>query len=43
VQETLEERMAARAGKGKAAEGLRISPREPEAVVQPLKDKKTPA
>lgn len=39
VKETLERRVAARRAKGKAVEGMKISPTEPEAVIQPLKDK----
>jgi transposase len=41
VQSTLEQRRDTRKKKGKRADGLRISPLEPQAVVQPLKDKKT--
>lgn len=41
VQSTLEQRRANRQKKGKNAEGLQISPTDPQAVVQPLKDKKT--
>jgi hypothetical protein len=37
----LAERIAARTDKGKDAKGLSIHPDEPEAVVQPQKDKKT--
>jgi transposase len=37
----LDGRAQARQGKGKSAEGLSLHPGEPEAVVQPLKDKKT--
>lgn len=41
VQRTLEQRRETRKKKGKNADGLQISPVEPQAVVQPLKDKKT--
>jgi transposase len=41
VQSTLEQRRETRKKKGKNADGLQISPIEPQAVVQPLKDKKT--
>jgi transposase len=41
VQSTLEQRQAVRKHKGKNADGLQVSPIEPQAVVQPLKDKKT--
>lgn len=37
VHATLEERRAVRAGRGKPSGHLRVSPTEPEAVVQPLK------
>ena len=41
VQSTLEQRQAVRKHKGKNTDGLQVSPIEPQAVVQPLKDKKT--
>jgi len=41
AQAMLNERIAARTAKGKDAKGLSIHPDEPEAVVQPQKDKKT--
>jgi transposase len=41
VHQLLEQRAAARQAKGKASDGLSISPSEPDAVVQPQKDKKT--
>ncbi len=41
VTATLEQRTAARRAKGKSGDGLSISPIEPEAVVQPQKNKKT--
>lgn len=41
VQSTLEQRRETRKKKGKNVDGLRISAVEPQAVVQPLKDKKT--
>ena len=41
AQAVLEERIAARTDKGKDAKGLSIHPDEPEAVVQPQKDKRT--
>ena len=40
VKETLEERVEARRSKGKEGEHLRISATEPEAVSQPMKDKR---
>ena len=41
VEQTLQRRAAAREAKGKSTESVSISPVEPEAVVQPQKDKKT--
>ena len=41
AQAVLNERIAARTDKGKDAKGLSIHPDEPEAVVQPQKDKRT--
>jgi Transposase DDE domain/Transposase domain (DUF772) len=41
AQTVLAERIAARTDKGKDAKGLSIHPDEPEAVVQPQKDKRT--
>jgi hypothetical protein len=41
AQSVLSERIAARTDKGKDAKGLSIHPDEPEAVVQPQKDKRT--
>jgi transposase len=41
VEETLAQRAAAREAKGKPTQSVSISPVEPEAVVQPQKDKKT--
>ena len=41
AQVVLNERIAARTDKGKDAKGLSIHPDEPEAVVQPQKDKRT--
>jgi transposase len=41
AETTLAQRAAARRAKGKPAEKLRLHPDEPEAVVQPQKDKKT--
>ena len=41
VEQTLERRAAAREAKGKPTQSTSISPVEPEAVVQPQKDKKT--
>jgi hypothetical protein len=41
AQAVLDERIAARTDKGKDAQGLSIHPDEPEAVVQPQKDKRT--
>lgn len=41
AQAVLDERIAARTDKGKDAKGLTIHPDEPEAVVQPQKDKRT--
>jgi hypothetical protein len=41
AQSVLDERIAARTDKGKDAKGLSIHPDEPEAVVQPQKDKRT--
>ena len=41
AQAVLDERIAARREKGKDAKGLSIHPDEPEAVVQPQKDKRT--
>ncbi|MGH6690500.1 MAG: transposase [Gammaproteobacteria bacterium] len=41
AQAVLAERIAARTDKGKDAKGLSIHPYEPEAVVQPQKDKRT--
>ena len=40
VEETLEQRAAAREAKGKPSKGLRISEAEPEAVSQRMKDKR---
>lgn len=40
VKESLEQRVAAREAKGKPGQALRISASEPEAVSQPLKDKR---
>ena len=40
AQATLEQRQAQRRAKGKPSDGLRINVQEPEAVVQPQKDKK---
>lgn len=40
AEQALQARKAAKQAKGKNADGLQISPGEPEAVIQPLKDKK---
>ena len=41
AEHTLQERKAAKQAKGKNADKMQISPGEPEAVIQPLKDKKS--
>lgn len=40
AQRVLQSRQAVKKAKGKNADGMQISPAEPEAMIQPLKDKK---